>query len=125
MSFEVGQFLGSLFGADEAVSLAVADPSQPDAPASVDAVVVRHVEYRGDIMTDDDLYDADIVFDEAIDMDDLWPGDNAVDLPPCKSCGGLKLWGSMAGNWRCCECDPPTKAQRCLEKAGRLRSGGS
>lgn len=113
MSFEVGQFLGSLFGVDEAV--AVVDPPQPDFVAVkdvevVEATAVSYLEYFDDV-ADDDLPD-DI---------DLWPGDDAVDPAPCKSCEGLELWQNPLGEWKCSRCNPPTKAQSWLEKAERLR----
>jgi hypothetical protein len=45
----------------------------------------------------------------------------AIDPPDaCPECGTLELWQSLAGNWRCLRCDPPTKAQRLRERAARL-----
>ena len=59
--------------------------------------------------------------------DELKP-DNAqdsievIDPPaPCPNCGTLELWQSLAGDWRCLRCDPPTKAQRLREWAARLK----
>lgn len=44
-----------------------------------------------------------------------------IDAPdPCPECGTLELWQSLAGNWRCLRCDPPTKARRLRERAARL-----
>lgn len=40
---------------------------------------------------------------------------------PCLKCGGLELWQSVAGEWRCSRCDPPTAARRLLEAAERIR----
>ena len=45
-----------------------------------------------------------------------------IDPPdPCPKCGTLELWQSLAGNWRCLRCDPPTKARRLRERAARLK----
>ncbi len=126
MSFEVGQFLGSLFRADEPV--AAVDLPQPDSVAAEAAgaeamgvTAVSCLEYYSNIATDDDLHVAAAVFDEDVDTDDLWPDDNAVDLPPCESCEGLELWETMVGEWKCSQCNPPETAQRLLDKAERLR----
>jgi len=44
-----------------------------------------------------------------------------IDPPdPCPECGTLELWQTLAGNWRCLRCDPPTKARRLRERAARL-----
>ena len=91
------------------------------ADATEDTIFVSHVKYSGDMANEDDLPCAAGDSDVALDDIDLWPGDNAVDLPPCELCGGLELWQSLTGNWRCLKCDPPTKAQRMLEKAEQLR----
>lgn len=40
---------------------------------------------------------------------------------PCVQCGGLELWQSVAGDWRCLRCDPPTAARRLAEAAERIR----
>ena len=46
-----------------------------------------------------------------------------IDPPdPCPECGTLELWQSLAGNWRCLRCDPPTKARRLRERAARLKT---
>ena len=46
-----------------------------------------------------------------------------IDPPdPCSECGKLELWQTMAGNWRCLRCDPPTTARRLRRLAARLRS---
>lgn len=43
---------------------------------------------------------------------------DAIDPPaPCPRCGTLELWQSLAGNWRCLRCDPPSKARRLREQA--------
>ncbi len=45
-----------------------------------------------------------------------------IDPPdPCPECGTLEQWQTVAGNWRCLRCDPPTKARRLRERADRLR----
>ena len=45
-----------------------------------------------------------------------------IDPPdPCPKCGTLELWQTLAGNWRCLRCDPPTTARR-LAKQARLLS---
>ena len=47
-----------------------------------------------------------------------------IDPPdPCPICGTLELWQSLAGDWRCLRCDPPTKAPRLRERAARLKNG--
>ena len=52
--------------------------------------------------------------DEAIEV---------IDPPdPCPKCGTLELWQSLAGDWRCLWCDPPTKARRLRERAARLKT---
>ena len=49
-----------------------------------------------------------------------------IDPPdPCPECGTLELWQTLAGNWRCQQCDPPTTARRLLELAARLKSDGA
>ena len=51
---------------------------------------------------------------------DPWPEDyNEPD--PCPDCGGLELWETETGRWRCMKCDPPTKATKALERAKQLR----
>ena len=46
-----------------------------------------------------------------------------IDPPdPCPECGTLELWQTLAGNWRCLRCDPPTTAQQLRELAQQLRS---
>ncbi|NQT39186.1 MAG: hypothetical protein HQ581_16935 [Planctomycetes bacterium] len=48
--------------------------------------------------------------------------EDAIHPPdPCSKCGSLELWQTLAGNWRCMRCDPPTTAQRLAELAGRIR----
>jgi len=48
--------------------------------------------------------------------------ETAIDPPaPCPECAGLELWQSMADNWRCLRCDPPTKARRLRKLAARLK----
>lgn len=34
------------------------------------------------------------------------------EVPPCPTCGSLVAWQSLAGTWRCMNCDPPRVAQR-------------
>ena len=60
---------------------------------------------------------------EAIGQDG-WPLDSVDpdELTPCAECGTLELWQTMAGNWRCLRCDPPTKSQRLRNRATRLKS---
>jgi len=39
--------------------------------------------------------------------------DALIDPPaPCQKCGSLELWETLARNWRCLRCDPPTKSRR-------------
>ena len=48
--------------------------------------------------------------------------EDAINPPaPCAKCGTLELWQTLAGNWRCLWCDPPTRARRLAEKAAQLR----
>jgi hypothetical protein len=44
-----------------------------------------------------------------------------ADVPPCPRCGLLELWQTLAGDWRCLRCDPPTTAIRVLEHVQRIR----
>ena len=44
-----------------------------------------------------------------------------IDPPdPCPKCGTLELWQTLAGNWRCLRCDPPTKARRLRQQLSRF-----
>jgi len=46
-----------------------------------------------------------------------------IDPPgPCPKCGRLELWETLAGDWRCLRCDPPTTARRLRTRAVRLKS---
>ena len=54
---------------------------------------------------------------------DGWPA-GAIDpgeLSPCPKCGMLEPWQTIAGNWRCQRCDPPTKTVQLLEAVERIR----
>jgi hypothetical protein len=47
----------------------------------------------------------------------------AIEPPaPCTECGGLDLWQTLAGNWRCLRCDPPVTARRLRAQAAQLRN---
>lgn len=46
---------------------------------------------------------------------------DASGLTPCPKCGTLELWQTLAGNWRCLHCDPPTTSRRLAESAARIR----
>lgn len=46
---------------------------------------------------------------------------DAGELTPCPKCGTLELWQTLADNWRCLYCDPPTTARRLAELAARIR----
>ena len=53
-------------------------------------------------------------------MANTWP--EAEPWPEsCPECGGLELWETPTGKWRCMKCDPPRKAQRLLERTERIR----
>ena len=54
---------------------------------------------------------------------DGWPTDSIDpdELDSCPKCGTLELWQTLAGNWRCLRCDPPTTAHRLAERAERIR----
>lgn len=62
-------------------------------PDEIDRLVVAHAGRVDDL-------DVGKV-DEAVEV--IFPPD------PCPTCGTLELWQSMAGNWRCQRCDPPTR----------------
>lgn len=49
------------------------------------------------------------------------PEDCIAPPDPCPECGSLELWQTLAGNWRCLRCDPPTTAHRLLEQVQRIR----
>jgi hypothetical protein len=59
---------------------------------------------------------------EALDKES-WPADciDPDELTPCRTCGSLELWQTLAGNWRCQNCEPPTSAQRVSEAVERIR----
>lgn len=46
---------------------------------------------------------------------------DAAALPPCSLCGSLSLWQTAAGTWRCCRCEPPTKAATLRDLAETIR----
>ncbi len=50
-----------------------------------------------------------------------WPETVEPDLEPCEVCGGLELWETLPGRWRCIKCDPPKTARRLLKRAERIR----
>ena len=54
---------------------------------------------------------------------DGWPLDSIDpdELDPCPECGTLELWQTLAGNWRCLRCDPPTTSRRLLKLAARMK----
>ena len=54
---------------------------------------------------------------------DGWPMDSIDpnDFDPCPKCETLELWQTLAGNWRCQRCDPPTTARRLAERTERIR----
>ena len=54
-------------------------------------------------------------------MADPWPAAE-TEPAPCGKCNGWALWQNPPGRWRCMKCDPPTRAERWLEKAERLRN---
>jgi len=46
-----------------------------------------------------------------------------IDLPAaCPECGRLEMWQTLAGNWRCERCDPPTKSWELMRLAERLKN---
>ncbi len=51
----------------------------------------------------------------------IWEEDYIDPPDPCSECGTLELWQTLAGNWRCLLCDPPTTARRLAELAERIR----
>ncbi len=53
-----------------------------------------------------------------------WPETVDPDLSPCEGCGGLELWETLLGRWRCVKCDPPEVARRLLVRAERIRAKG-
>ena len=52
---------------------------------------------------------------------DGWPPNTIVPPEGCKQCGSLDQWQSMAGDWHCSICEPPTKSRAWLERAAKLR----
>ncbi|MBW3598528.1 MAG: hypothetical protein KY475_14805 [Planctomycetes bacterium] len=45
-----------------------------------------------------------------------------IDPPsPCAACGGLELWETVTGRWRCLRCDPPTTSRHIFALAERIR----
>jgi hypothetical protein len=49
--------------------------------------------------------------------------DDVIALPdPCGTCGSLMRWQSLAGRWRCLECDPPARSRQLSAQATRLRN---
>jgi len=55
--------------------------------------------------------------DYAVDVELI----DGADLTPCPQCESLELWQSAAGTWRCCKCEPPTRARELRELAERIR----
>jgi len=57
-------------------------------------------------------------------VQDGWPLDSIDpdEVAPCSECGTLELWQTLAGNWRCLRCDPPTTARRLRERAAQVKS---
>jgi hypothetical protein len=48
-------------------------------------------------------------------------GEPIGEVAPCGKCGSIELWKSMAGTWRCLNCDPPSVARRLRRRAEELR----
>ncbi len=108
--------------AHKADLLAVLRPAPDPAPVNqTDAAAVWQAAldrlesdplFPPDVM--EDLRAADAVwadYPEAGELED--EGIEVIDPPdPCAECGTLELWQTLAGNWRCLRCDPPTKARR-------------
>ena len=104
MSFEVGQFLGTLFGVD--------------GTAKVEPVEAGIDNEAGEPSKATECPPA--FPDGAVDDVDPWP--EAEPWPdPCQQCGTLELWENPLGRWRCMKCDPPDRARRLLDKVERLR----
>ena len=104
----------------------------PDAPA-IDLTDATQVWQAAlDRLESDPLFPPDVMEGlraaDARWADDLEAGETdeaieVIDPPaPCPECGTLELWQSLAGNWRCLRCDPPTKARRLRERAARLKT---
>ena len=79
-----------------------------------------------DRLEGDPFFPAEVI--EAMRSADVRWADNALagyaDSPdPCAVCGSLELWETLAGNWRCRRCDPPTRAEQLRKDAARLRRG--
>jgi hypothetical protein len=100
----------------------------PDAPvidltdtAAVWQAALDRLE--GDSLFLPDAMQALRVADPRLDEPEAGESIEMIDPPdPCPKCGTLELWQSLAGNWRCLRCDPPTNAQRLRERAARLRT---
>lgn len=101
MGFDVGDLLENLFGGTVPTAAQPVTLSEP---------IPQPVAF--DIMTDPLMIESDWT---------AWE-DCIAPPPPCPKCGGLELWESMAGGWRCMLCDPPTAALRLLERAEKARA---
>ena len=104
MSFEVGQFLGTLFdpgNPDKKSDKAKAKSGWADVPTPISQGKAR-----------------DQVVTTAAPTDP-WPAEWPE---PCERCGTLELWQNALGRWRCLRCDPPERAIRLLRKTEQIRA---
>ncbi len=121
MLFNAAEMLSSLFSKprDEPVTgLTVPLCLTPDTSAIdlTDSNTVLHVT---DEPTDESVDDSE---PEAVGPGG-WPLDSIDpdELDPCPECGTLELWQTLAGNWRCLRCEPPTTSRRLLKLAARMK----
>ncbi len=82
---------------------------------------ICHPPATPDVM--EDLRAADVRWADDPEASESDEAIEVIDPPdPCPKCGTLELWQSLAGNWRCLRCDPPTKARRLRERTARLKT---
>ncbi len=100
-----------------AVELLQADPSFP--PDLLEALRAANLQWANDELVDEpgkhpatERIHLESPLVESIDVDEL---------APCSICGTLELWQTLAGNWRCLHCDPPTTSRRLAALSARIR----
>ena len=84
----------------------------------MEALRAADVRWESDNATTEPVDDSEAFGPDGWPLDSIDPDE----LNPCPECGTLELWQTMAGNWRCLRCDPPTKSQRLRNRATRLKS---
>ena len=117
MSFQVGEFLGALFGHEKAAE------DVPFDTVKAEASVAGEIDVDSNVAKGCSMASGAIgISDEMVDATDPWPEDEAEPWPePCLECRTLEMWETMTRRWRCMRCDPPRVAVWALGKAARLR----